>query len=93
MEGAEPLGSMASRLEAALQPLGFEPEGRPFKPHLTLARVKDPRASGAVVRLVEKYAPGEFGSVDVKSILLKKSVLSPKGPTYTTVLTSPLAYR
>ncbi|MDD1743204.1 MAG: RNA 2',3'-cyclic phosphodiesterase [Methanomassiliicoccales archaeon] len=93
LEGAEPLASMASRLEAALQPLGFEPEGRPFKPHLTLARVKDPRASGAVLSLVEKYATGEFGSVDVKSILLKKSVLSPKGPAYTTVLTSPLAYR
>ncbi len=93
LEGAEPLGSIASRLEASLQPLGFEPEGRPFKPHLTLARVKDPRASSAVIRLAEKYAASEFGSVDVNRIMLKKSVLGPRGPAYTTVLTSPLADR
>jgi 2'-5' RNA ligase len=91
LEGAEPLALIANRLEGACQVLGFPPEGRSFKPHLTLARVKDPRASDSVIGLANKYAKSEFGSVSVNSILLKKSVLGPKGPTYTTVLTSPLA--
>jgi 2'-5' RNA ligase len=91
LEGAESLALIANRLERACQALGFEPERRPFKPHLTLARVKDPRASDSVISLTEKYAHAEFGSVNINSILLKKSVLGPKGPTYTTVITSPLA--
>lgn len=93
LEGSEPLALIASRLEEHLQGMGFEPEGRSFKPHLTMARVKDPRASGSVTKIVEKYATSEFGSVHVDKVLLKKSVLGPKGPTYTTVITSPLAGR
>lgn len=91
IEGTEPLALIASRLKESLQELGFEPEGRTFKPHLTLARVKDPRASTAVIALVEKYAMSDFGSVNIDKVHLKKSVLGPKGPTYTTVLTSSLA--
>ncbi len=90
LEGAEPLTLIAARLEGACQALGFEAESRPFRPHLTLARVKNPRASSSVVSLAAKYAGSEFGSVDVNSILLKKSVLSPQGPAYTTVLTLPM---
>jgi len=93
LDGTEPLAIIASRLEASLQELGFEPEGRTFQPHLTLARVKDRRASGPAIKLAEKYATADFGSVTVDRVLLKKSVLSPRGPTYTTILTSPLAYQ
>ncbi len=90
LEGAEPLAMIASKLDGPLQKLGFEPEGRAFKPHLTLARVKVPSSSNQARGMAERYAISEFGSVNVNSILLKKSVLGPKGPTYTTVLTSPL---
>jgi 2'-5' RNA ligase len=93
LEGTEPLAIIASRLEGSLQELGFEPESRAFQPHLTLARVKDPRASGPAIALAEKYVLVDFGSVNVDRILLKKSVLGPRGPTYTTVITSPLAYQ
>ena len=93
LEGTEPLAIIASRLEASLQELELEPEGRAFKPHLTLARVKDPRASSSVILLAENYAIADFGSVNVDRILLKKSVLGPRGPTYTTMITSPLAYQ
>jgi 2'-5' RNA ligase len=91
LEGTEPLAIIASRLEASLQELGLEPEDRAFKPHLTLARVKDPRASGSAKALADRYATDDFGSVEVDRILLKKSVLGPRGPTYSTVITSPLA--
>ncbi len=35
------LALLASETDRALQPLGLEPEGRPFSPHLTLARIKE----------------------------------------------------
>jgi len=36
--GAAELGGLAERLAATLADLGWEPEARPFRPHLTVAR-------------------------------------------------------
>lgn len=40
VDGAEPLARIAATLERALEPLGFPPEKRPWRAHVTLARVK-----------------------------------------------------
>ena len=45
--GREPLIELAARLERALAPLGFPPEGRPLTPHVTLGRVKAERGRRA----------------------------------------------
>lgn len=90
LKGAEPLAQMALVLEEGLASIGFAKEDRPFSPHLTMARVKDPKASFASERMVERYKDQEFGEQAVSSIKLKKSVLSRSGPEYTTVLEVPL---
>ncbi len=90
LEGAEPMALMSARLEDCLEPLGYAKEGREFRPHLTLARVKDPRTSSAAAQVADGFENVEFGRQAVGEILLKKSVLSQKGPTYSTVLTVPL---
>ncbi|MDD3642521.1 MAG: RNA 2',3'-cyclic phosphodiesterase [Candidatus Krumholzibacteria bacterium] len=41
-EGFEPLAALAGRLEEACEALGIERESRPFRAHLTLARIKSP---------------------------------------------------
>lgn len=46
--GREALDVLAERTEAALVDAGWEPEGRPFRPHLTLAR-SDGVTAGPVV--------------------------------------------
>ena len=38
MEGHDVLAALASAVAQRLAPLGYEPESRPFRPHLTLAR-------------------------------------------------------
>lgn len=45
------LGELVDRLVLAIEPCGFEPESRPFRPHVTLARkVRErPQASPATV--------------------------------------------
>lgn len=91
LEGAEPMVSMARRLEKGLEPLGFAPEGRDFRPHLTLARVKDPAASKEARRLAEGYSASRFGRKRVEEIALKRSVLRPQGPEYSDVLKVQLA--
>lgn len=55
LTGGEALGALAAGVRAALEPLGFEPEDRPFSAHLTLARLKTPAVvdlSGLDVRPV-----------------------------------------
>jgi 2'-5' RNA ligase len=41
-EGFEQLAALAGRLEEACEALGVERESRPFRAHLTLARIKQP---------------------------------------------------
>jgi 2'-5' RNA ligase len=56
----EPLAALVADLGRRLAPLGFPPEGRPFAPHLTVGRARDPRgARGLGAALVEAAgAPG-----------------------------------
>lgn len=90
LKGADALGTIAARLDQGLVALGFPAEGRPFTPHLTLARVKDPRASFAASTVVKRYQETFFGRQAVKAIKLKRSELTRTGPIYTTVLEVPL---
>lgn len=86
-DGADRLVSLAVRVEAALVAAGFPRENRAFSPHLTLGRVKDPRAGREVSRRVEAAPGGVHGTMRVSGILLMRSVLSPSGPAYTPLAT------
>jgi 2'-5' RNA ligase len=74
MEGAEPMGEIAGRLEKLLEPIGFVREDRLFQPHLTVARVKSPSAGFAAQQLAERHRSDEFGTMTASSIKLKRSV-------------------
>jgi 2'-5' RNA ligase len=53
-EGAAELESLSRRLDAELEPLGWPPEERPFRAHLTLARTDGVAGAGeAAGRLIE----------------------------------------
>jgi RNA 2',3'-cyclic 3'-phosphodiesterase len=70
-------------LELACEQVGFEVEGRPFRPHITLARVRAPlpvermRALARVARTVRMRA-----MVPVEQITLFESTLAPAGARY-----------
>ncbi|MCD6468613.1 MAG: RNA 2',3'-cyclic phosphodiesterase [Thermoplasmata archaeon] len=85
IEKGQELVSIAGKLDELLQSLGYKRERRPFSPHLTVARVKHVKDKDALVSLLKKYSEVEFGEINVDSIKLKKSVLTPKGPIYTTL--------
>lgn len=78
-------GSLAllnSRLEEAVRRLGFAPETRPFRPHLTLGRVSGRQGAAELRRRLATQADDEFGSCTIAELLLIQSVLSPAGPAY-----------
>jgi len=90
LDGAESLAAIAATLDRELDALGFRPEGRRWQPHVTVARVKGARNLDRVRAAIEAHANEEFGSARVDSIRLRRSVLTPGGPEYTTVAEVPL---
>jgi 2'-5' RNA ligase len=91
MEGAEPMSAIASRLEDCLASLGFAKEQRSFTAHVTVGRMKGSKGMASIKDLILANQENEFGEVDFRSIRLKRSVLSQKGPSYSTVEEVPLA--
>ncbi len=80
--GAEPLASLATAVEEAFVATGFPREERPFSPHLTLARVRDPGSGRRLSQVVPSVPAEPFGTVTVGSVVLFRSDLSPAGPDY-----------
>jgi 2'-5' RNA ligase len=86
MQGGEPLGQISRSLDEELSKIGFPVDGRGFSPHITLGRVRTPRRWGSLPALIDRYAQEDFGRMIVEKVALKKSVLGPRGPAYSTVL-------
>lgn len=89
VENAEKLGIISERLENDLSNLGFKREKRKFSPHVTIGRVKSTRNKGVLQNFLNENTEKDFGELDVKSIRLKKSVLTSKGLEYSTVKEAP----
>lgn len=81
------LQAMSAALDDVLQPLGWDPEGRPFHPHLTLGRVKEKHAA-IDLPWGQGVAPAE---IRVRELVLYESQLRPQGPRYIVQHTSSLA--
>lgn len=78
-------------VEVAFQQLGFDVEGRPFRPHVTLARVRSPLAEDRVRLLRRTANETEFrGDFIVHSIDLMLSDSSATGYDYATLVSAPL---
>ena len=81
--------ALEKRVTAATRPCGFEPENRPYTPHITLARGKG-RHGGRTLALVRNAmkraeSPGENEiacSFTAEEFLLYESIPSPQGSRY-----------
>ncbi len=74
-------------IENAAESAGIERDDRVFSPHITLARIKDPKNSWKLRDFMEKHRNDSFGDIKVEEIKLKKSVLTPHGPIYSDIFT------
>jgi 2'-5' RNA ligase len=68
-------------LEAALA-VGFEPELRPWHPHITIARCRDVSAQ-ALRKFLQSNAEFDAGMIRVNAFHLYSSKLTPSGPIHT----------
>jgi 2'-5' RNA ligase len=74
--GSDRLRSVAADVDAALVPLGFESEKRPYTPHMTLGRVRGRPAS------LDLPSDAEGPGFRVEHVELMKSTLTQEGPIY-----------
>jgi len=70
-------------IDAGLESYGFKKEDRPFRPHLTLARIREPKGLIGLAETVKKNEDYVAGSFSVSGLTLFKSDLKPAGAIYT----------
>jgi 2'-5' RNA ligase len=86
--GRDALIATEREINARLAPLGIVGEERPYTPHLTLARVREP-AGLRSTPLLDGLREGPLGTTVIDAITLFQSRLSPKGPTYIALARTP----
>jgi 2'-5' RNA ligase len=75
------LGTLAARVEQAAA-AGFDPSDRPWAPHLTIGRVRDPRRSKAALRMLRDAPDRDFGASGIEEMTLYRSQLLPEGSVH-----------
>jgi 2'-5' RNA ligase len=78
------LSELQSHLEEECESAGFAREERPFHPHLTIARIRTPRAARQLARLHQEsgFEAIEFS---VTEVVVMRSELRPGGSRYTEI--------
>lgn len=75
------LDSLASKLNAGLEALGFAPESKPFQPHVTLARLnRNPQFDWK--SWLQQQRQRDWGSLAVNRVQLYRSETHPDGARY-----------
>lgn len=85
------LAALQSDLNKALVGVGFVPDNRIFKGHLTLGRIKGRIDGKKLVSAITACGSFTSSSWAVERLILFKSDLKPKGAVYTELFTADLA--
>ena len=85
-EGGTELVDLSQKLERGLVEGGFGKADKPFRPHLTIGRVRVPKGIDALTQKI-KRTEFETESFPIDSFSIVKSTLTGKGPIYTKLST------
>ena len=85
------LANLRDDLQEELKVLGFMPEKRPFRSHLTLGRFKGQINRDEDIQWIcDRYRDIDSDLYQLNELILYKSDLKPDGPVYTKMATWPL---
>ncbi|MBW8038760.1 MAG: RNA 2',3'-cyclic phosphodiesterase [Planctomycetes bacterium] len=82
-KGRDNLLRLQEDLEQQLASAGWPAEKRAYSGHLTLCRLRNPKAGFKLVPIVEQYKDFKVGIMPADSVLVYQSQLTPAGPIYT----------
>ena len=82
--GAETIIALGQAVEHAAIRAGFGPETRARVPHVTLARIKNPKRGGPLTQFILKQREtAPWGEIDGRAMILYQSKCLPEGSVYT----------
>jgi RNA 2',3'-cyclic 3'-phosphodiesterase len=87
-EGSDVVARLARGVSERLAPLGYEPEARPFRPHLTIVRCSEPADLRAPIAGLDPVSFGPAWSVDALTVF--ESRLRREGARYVERASVPL---
>lgn len=91
---AAALAVLATAVQAACEQEGFPRERRPFRPHVTLGRLRSrAERSRAGLAVLARDGGRDFGSTAITRVVLYRSVLDRAGARHFPIATFPLAER
>jgi 2'-5' RNA ligase len=93
LEAPADLPRLQRSLETVTAQLGYPSDDKPFSPHLTIGRVRDPLAPAELQTLraaLETTKIDALGTFTVPAVHLFKSDLQPGGPIYARLFTAQL---
>lgn len=88
--GVAELGTLSAALERATVMLGFRAETRPRIPHVTLARIRKPRACAPLATLIDAWPLDALGDVDSSQVVLYETVSVPPPSLYVPLISAPM---
>jgi len=83
-----PLIELQKKIEEHLKAAGFPKEDRPFRGHLTLARIKGETDPKKLAEAMKKFGEAESETFTADQVVLFRSELKPSGAVYTRLKTS-----
>lgn len=83
-QGSEEMIALHDAIDLALEPLGYRPENRRYRPHLTIGRVRRSTAEGIqdLGRLLQESAEFDGGLSSVFEVVVLSSEIDRNGPVY-----------
>lgn len=86
--GKEETKEWAAKIDEELSRLGFKKEGREFKAHLTIGRVRSPKNKDRLKSIIQSTTFAPSSKIPIDSITFYQSTLTPQGPIYTSLHTA-----
>lgn len=85
VELSEALAAAQAVAERAAQAAGLDPERKAFRPHLTVARIKDPAAGAALAAPIEAEGDFDIEPFLAGGVTLFSSRLTSQGPIHSRI--------
>jgi 2'-5' RNA ligase len=82
-KGSDDLSILQKNLDDRLGQAGYPKEDREFSAHLTICRVRNPKAGVKLVDACKAFADCKLGAISADAICVYQSQLTPAGPIYT----------
>lgn len=87
LEPRDPVTALANRIRASLESAGVGFDPKPFRPHLTIARIKAPWRPADLATLRDAFGGWRAPEARIDTIVLYASRLSPQGAEHSQVHT------